>query len=381
MTVLFLISSEGLYGMENMLLTLARNLSELGVKCVVGVLRDARFPHVEVGVQARKLGLAVEIIPCKGRWSWSAVRHIRNLVLKHNVDVMHPHGYKADIYAYAAAWPNRVALLATSHNWPSRLLSMRAYAAIDRLVLRRFDKVIVVSDVVAQILRRWGVSSKKLFMIFNGVDIERFRSTTPTLRNEVMNDGHFLVGFVGRLVSDKGGAFLLRAAPRVLSAFPTTTFVLVGEGPARSEWEALAVQLGIAKHVVFAGVRDDMPEVYASLDLVVLPSLIESMPMCLLEAMAAGRPVIATRVGAIPKFITSKHTGWLIEPGDVNGLAAAICHLLSNPELASQLGEKGREYISQHFSATSMAKNYMQAYGQVLANQQHGIANLSSAGG
>lgn len=380
MTILFLISSEGHYGVENMLLTLAQGLSELGVRCIVGVLRDARFPHEEVGEHARRLGFTVEIIHCT-KLTWSAVRDIRNLVLKHNVDVVHPHGYKADFYAYAAAWPNRVALLATSHNWPSKLPIMRVYAAIDRLVLRKFDKVVVVSHVVEQSLLRWGVSARNLSMIFNGVDLERFRDKPPTLRKEITQAKHFLVGFVGRLVPDKGGALLLRAAPRVISAFPETTFIMVGDGPSQPDWEALARQLGIDQHVVFAGVREDMPEVYASLDLVVLPSLIESMPMCLLEAMAAGRPVIATRVGAIPKLITSMQTGLLVEPGDVDGLTSAILQFLSCSELANQLGEKGREYVSQHFSATSMAKSYMQAYGEVLVNRQKRGSKLSFARG
>ena len=245
---------------------------------------------------------------------------IRKLLVKHNVDILHTHGYKSDLYAYAAAWPNRVALVATSHNWPSKLLTMRVYAALDRLALRRFDKVIVVSDVVADILRRWGVALDKVSTIFNGVDIESFNGVTPTLRNEITPEGHSLVGFVGRLVPEKGGELLLRAAQKVLAVRPKTTFVFVGEGPSRKEWETLATQLGIGHYVTFVGVRDDMPGVYASLDMVVLPSLIESMPMCLLEAMAAGKPVIATRVGAVPKLIIPEQTGLLLDPSDVNGL-------------------------------------------------------------
>lgn len=369
MTVFFLISSEGYYGIENMLVTLARSLSELGVRCVVGVLRDARFPHVEVGEQASKLGLAVEIIPCRGRFSLSAVRHLRKLLLKYEVGVLHPHGYKADFYAYIAARPTRTALIATTHNWPNKLLSMRTYAAIDRLLLRKFDKVIVVSDVIKGILEKWGVLPKKLSVIFNGVDVERFGTTNCTLRQEIAPNAHSLVGFIGRLVPEKGGRFLLGAAPRVLSAFPRTTFVLVGEGPSRSAWEALSSELGITDHVIFAGIRDDMPAVYASLDIVVLPSLVESMPMCLLEAMAAGRPVVATRVGAIPMVIASEKTGLLVEPGDQGALAAAICDLLSNPKSAMQIGENGRAHVIEHFSARSMAQKYIEVYDEVLGRQ------------
>jgi glycosyltransferase involved in cell wall biosynthesis len=367
LTILSLISSEGNYGAENMLVALARNLSQLGCCCIVAVFFDSRFCRPAVAEQAQRQGLTVEIVPCNGKRDWNAVKYIRKLLVGYDVDILNPHGYKADLYAYAAAWPNRTPLVATIHNWPSKLLRMRAYATLDRLVLRRFDKAISVSDVGSDILRTSGVASSKVSTIFNGVNVARFDGATPTLRREVAPNGDSLVGFVGRLVPDKGGEVLLRAAQQVLAVHPKTTFVLVGEGPARKDWEELAIRLGVGKQVVFAGVRDDMPEVYASLDIVVLPSLIEAMPMCLLEAMAAGKPVIATRVGAVPKLILSEQTGLLLEPGDVNALVAAILRLLEDPQLASQLGDSGRTHALTHFSAEAMARSYIEQFEHVLA--------------
>jgi len=116
-------------------------------------------------------------------------------------------------------------------------------------------------------------------------------------------------------------------------------------------------------------VREDMPGVYASLDMLVLPSLIESMPMCLLEAMAAGKPVIATRVGAVSQLIRSEQFGLLLEPGDVGGLALAILRLLGDPQLACRLGKNGRARVAEHFSAEAMARNYIRQYQQVLASK------------
>ncbi len=371
MTILTLISSEGHYGVENMLVSLAKNLSQLGCSNVVGVFEDSRVPHLEVAEAARRQNLTVEFVPCSGRWDSKAVARIRELIAKHKVDVLHPHGYKADLYAYAASRKTRVALVATSHNWPSKLLSMRAYAALDRLVLGRFDKVVVVSDVVAAALRRSGVSSDKISMIVNGVDIHRFDGATPTLSNELGIAAGPVIGFVGRLVPDKGGALLLQAAKKVLEVSPATKFVFVGEGPCRSEWEALAAQLGIRDNVIFTGARNDMPGVYASLDLAVLPSLVESMPMCLLEAMASSRPVIATRVGAVPRLVIHEETGLLLEPGDVNALTAAILRLLQDSSLSERLGKNGRALVSRQFSADAMAKSYVEVYSQVLAKQRN----------
>jgi glycosyltransferase involved in cell wall biosynthesis len=377
-TALLLISSEGYYGVENMIVTLGRHLSQQGGRCVIGVFCNSHSPHIEVGKQAQRHGLTVETVQCNGRWDWKAVVQIRKLLVTHNVDILHSHGYKADLYAYAAAWPCRVPLLATSHNWTGKTFSMRAYAALDRMVLRRFDEVIVVSDAVEGKLRRSGVAPNKISTIFNGVDLKHFHGAEATLRDEIAPKGHGLIGFVGRLVQDKGGATLLRAAKRVLSVQPKTKFVFVGEGPARLEWEAIATQLGITEQVCFAGLRDDMPGIYASLDVVVLPSFLEALPMCLLEAMAAGKPVIATRVGAVPKLIQSEETGLLLEPADESGLAAAILRLLRDPDLARRLGENGRAHVALHFSASAMARSYMGHYQQLLACRQSTVQDRST---
>ena len=378
MTILFLISSEGYYGVENMLVTLARQLSRQGCHSVLGVFCNSHSPHTEVGEQARRQGLTVEIVPCEGKWDWSAVKKIRELLVKHNVDILHAHGYKADLYGYAAVWPKRVKLLATSHNWTGKTLSMRAYAAADRLILTRFDEVIVVSDAVGTTLRRWGVSGEKVSTICNGVDVERFSEAATELRDEITTGSQALIGFVGRLVSEKGGALLIRAAQQVLAVQPNTKFVFAGEGPARQEWETLAGELGISEHVSFVGVREDMPGVYASLNMLVLPSLLEAFPMCLLEAMAAGKPVIATRVGAVPQLVRSEVTGLLLNPGDVDGLAAAIVRLLQHPELASRLGENGRAQVARHYSAEAMARSYIAKYEQVLGRGEEAVQGRAS---
>ncbi|MGA2736250.1 MAG: glycosyltransferase [Bryobacteraceae bacterium] len=375
MKILQLISTEGFYGAESMLLALARTLPALGCGSIVGIFADPRARHGELAARAARLGLQVETVPCAGRWDWRTVGRIRQLLQAHGVDVLHTHGYKADVYGYAAARRNRVALVATCHNWPNRLPSMRAYAAIDRLALRHFDRVATASGPVAKILNRWRVPAHKLRTIPNGVDMEPFRGLfceppcpPPSLRNEFASGSEPLVGFVGRLVPDKGGAVLISAAQTVLRAFPNAKFVFAGEGPARAEWEALAARLGIASHVLFAGRRDDMPSVYAALDMVILPSLQEAMPMCLLEALAAGKPVVATAVGAVPQLIVPGVTGLLCEAGDVAGLSTAILRLLRDPGLGRTLGGRGRAHVERNFAAEVVGRSYIGLYQEALDN-------------
>jgi glycosyltransferase involved in cell wall biosynthesis len=371
MKILFLISSEGFYGVENMLVTLARQLADEGCSCVVGVFSNSHYTHVEIAEKAKDVGLCVEIISCTGRWDKSAARSIRALIQKHDIDILHTHGYKADLYGYAATRKLRVTLMATSHNWTGKTVLMRLYEGLDRLVLRRFQHVVVVSEEVGVKLRRWGVPAKRVSIIRNGVNLKRYQEPIACLRRELGVDGRQVVGFVGRLVEDKGGAQFIRAACNVLESWPDAKFVLVGGGPSRADWEALARRHGIANAVYFTGAREDMPAVYASFDILVLPSLLEAFPMCLLEGMAVGKPVIASRVGDVPKLIEHESTGLLVEPGDVHGLAREIVRLLGDPVLAKKIAENGRSHVKKHFSSGQMAKNYLKKYQELIGIPDH----------
>ena len=224
MTVFHLISSEGYYGAEAMLVALAQNLLRLGCNSVVGMFHDSRRTHTEVGDRARRDGLPVESIACRGRWDGSVVKQLQALLKQHRVDVLHTHGYKADFYGYLAAWPSRVALLATCHNWPSKQPLMRAYARLDRRLLRHFESVVAVSDSVERILRESGMPASKLFTIPNGVEVERFSGAAPALRGERTWEARPVVGFVGRLVECKGGPVLLEAAQKVTAVYPESVF-------------------------------------------------------------------------------------------------------------------------------------------------------------
>jgi glycosyltransferase involved in cell wall biosynthesis len=368
-TILFLISSEGYYGVENMLVTLSKALSAHGCRCVIGVFQQSHGPHPEIAIQARRQDLEVEIIGCDGKWDRSTVAQIQVLARELRADILHPQGYKSDVYAYASSRGLHCGLVATSHNWPSRAPKMQAYAALDRFLLRRFDRVVVVAEQVRQRLLRSGVGEAKICSIANGVDIERFRAAKPVLRKELGVTGP-LIGYVGRLSSEKGGNTLLQAAERVLQTAPGVSFVFVGDGPCRHSWELLASELGIREHVVFTGVRSDMAEIYASFDLMVLPSHVEAMPICLLEAMASGKPVVASAVGSVPKVLSPEETGLLVAPGNSEQLANSILRVLRDYEFARSLGSAAREVVVKRHSAQAMAKKYYDIYEQVVAERQ-----------
>lgn len=361
MTVLQLISSSGYYGMENMLVTLSRGLSCIGVRTIIGVFEDARDPHTEIAGAAERLGLKVEKIPCCGRLDLRALTIIRKLTSTCSVDVIHSHGYKADIYARLSAG-RRQALVATSHNWPSRRFNMRFYAALDRFALRGFDRVAVVSDVVGRKLEQSGINKDAIVSIPNGVDLERFHHSEPTLREKTIGDEGVIVGCVGRAIPAKGGREFLEAAQQVLAKFPGTRFVWIGDGPSLPVWKQFAEHLGMSANVRFTGSRNDMPGIYASLDIVVLPSLEEAMPMCLLEAMAAARPVVASDVGAVNQVVRDGITGLLVPPGDTAALAASIMRLVDDRALAEAFGTAAVSRATALFSIEGTAQRYAAIY-------------------
>jgi glycosyltransferase involved in cell wall biosynthesis len=171
-----------------------------------------------------------------------------------------------------------------------------------------------------------------------------------------------VIGVAGRLSPEKGLGTLFHAAQGIVASIPQVLFVLAGEGPDRAELENLARKLSIHEHVTFLGRLPNMTDFYASIDALVMPSLQEGLPMALLEAMAAGKPVVASRVGSVPIVVVPGETGLLVEPGNVAELQAAILQLLGNPGRALTWGRNGQERVRRHFSSANMAQNYLNVY-------------------
>jgi glycosyltransferase involved in cell wall biosynthesis len=376
MKILHLISSGGMYGAENVVLALARDLQRMGHTARVGIFENYHQPQNDVADQFENRGLSVVRIPCRGRIDRWAIRRIREIIRTDNIDLLHAHGYKGDIYGYFAGERLNIPLVATCHLWTRQTAAIRFYEYIDTLFLRRYDAIIAVSDAIAKEARDAGIAPEKITTIDNGIDLSPFVSANPGLAEELRKGDRILVGTVGRLVEQKGMEYFLRAAHKVLQRFPNTLFVIVGDGPDRAKLEELSRELKIEASVVFTGSRRDMPSVYASLDIFVLASLDEGMPMAVLEALASGCPTIATEVGAVPKLIMPGQSGLLIPPGHAQGLTQAICSLLSEPDLRRRLARNAERIVRERYSSNYMARKYLRIYDELLGrgNQSRDIA-------
>jgi glycosyltransferase involved in cell wall biosynthesis len=215
----------------------------------------------------------------------------------------------------------------------------------------------------------------KISMIRNGVDLTAFDNTTGSLKAELGWNELLLVGFVGRLSMEKGADIFLHMIARVFEKLPNVRFVLAGDGPDRAHLEALIDSLGIRRSVRVLGRREDIPNVLASLDVLVSSSRQEGLPISILEGMASRLAIIATAVGEVPILIQNERTGLLVPSADANLLAEAIIELSQNPAKRRELGLAARQLVEEEYSATRMANDYLRIYEEAVAVSTRGRAN------
>jgi glycosyltransferase involved in cell wall biosynthesis len=311
---------------------------------------------------AAKEGIESHLISCKGQIDRTVFASIRDLATRTNADLVHAHGYKADIYSYFALRNSGIPLVSTCHTWYDNNPLVTLYGIADRLMLRNYAAVVAVSNEVKQRLLKAGVREDKIHLVRNGIDLRPFDKATPSLSNTVSEDRSPIVGLIGRLSIEKGVDIFLQAAARVLVEVPSTKFVVVGEGPDRDKLESLIDELKIRQSVSMLGQRDDMPSVYASLDIMVSASRQEGLPMAVLEGMASGLPLIATPVGDVPTVVNDGRTGVMVPPENAALLASAIVTLLRNPAQRERLGAAARKLIEDEFSANRMTADYLRVY-------------------
>ncbi len=233
------------------------------------------------------------------------------------------------------------------------------------------DRTIAICDHMRQVeMAQTGVATEKIVTIFNGIPNvtfpERQSARTALLQSLRLPPDALLVGTVGRLHAAKGHADLAEAVPQIVTAMPQVHFVWIGDGPERTALEAQVKRLEIAGHVHFLGDRTDVPALLVALDLFVMPSRWEGLSVGILEAMAAGLPVVATAVGGSPELVIDGEAGRLVPPQDAAVLAQAIRQILINPVLARQMGAAGRQRVQSHFTIEQMVRQTEQLYDALL---------------
>ena len=248
---------------------------------------------------------------------------------------------------------------------------MGIYTRLDKWLLKFLDKIIAVSEPVREEILKSGILPEKVKFIQNGIDTSKYinRNSLNHIREEFQIPlNSKVVGIVGRLTSEKGHALLFEAARDLVKKHPDIYFLVVGDGPLLNDLKKSTETLP----VIFAGFRKDMPDIYSAMDISILPSLNEGMPMVLLEAMASGKSVIATDVGDVGKVIEHRKNGILIQKKNANEISDALSYILTNEEEAKQMSIRAQKKIQDHYSSEGMAKKYIETYRkiQIIRNER-----------
>jgi len=290
-------------------------------------------------------------------------------------EVVHTHKYKDTILAAPAAKIAGVPhVVRTIHGLrePFRglqSLKMNVYEWIEHRVHQHcIDAIIAVSDQIQEKLQQERVVGK-IVCVKNGLDLDAFPSQIDRNRKRAeigVAEDACLIGAVGRLTPVKGLEHLLRAARILLRRQCRVQVAIIGDGGLRGALEQQARDLGIAENIVFLGHREDTQELMFALDIFALPSLSEGIPMALLEAMAAGRAVVASRVGGIPEVVRDGAEGFLIEPRDEQGFADKCLQLIESRDLACRVGRAARMRVERDFSARGMAQQVTSLYDELI---------------
>lgn len=370
--VAHLIESDGPGGAERVVVHMATTLQAAGAHNVVFL------PAHGEGWLAQQLagsGVAIEYFHIDRPFDPACARMLADAFRRHDIDIAHSHEFSMAIYGAWAAWRAGVPHVVTMHGsryYAARLrrrLSLRAaFAASNRIAAVSEPLARAISDDL------W-IRRRDITVLPNGV-----RHEAPdrlTLREELrLAPGDRLVVAVGNLYSVKGHRYLLDAVARIAAQHPRLHVAIAGRGDQESSLLAQARGLGLDSRVHLLGLRADVAAVLAAADIFALPSLSEGLPLALLEAMWAGRPIVASNVGEVAVALADGQAGELVEPGNVAALSLALDRLLSDAAYARALGDRAARRARDEYDITQMVGRYVELYEDALVAGTAGVRGL-----
>ena len=370
MKILLLSTSMGMGGADKQLLSAAQEMRSRGHEILI-VSLTALGP---MGLEARASGLRTESLEMpRGVPDPRGVLRLVRMVREWRPDVVHSHMVHANLLArLLRVFAPVPVLVSTIHNvYEGGRLLMAGYRLTNSLA----DHMTAVSQAAADRFVRDGIVPKQLLTVIpNGVDTERFQNVPGSARESVRTSlglgNEFVWLAVGRFEVAKDYPNMLRAFARVREAQKDTVLLLVGGGSLQGETEALTRSLGLTSAVRFLGMRPDVPELMSAADAYVMSSAWEGMPLVLLEAAAAGLPVVATLVGGNQEVVLHEETGLLVPPNHSDSLGDAMLRLMRSPEAERRsMGRRGREYVQRQYRLGRVVDRWEEVYHAVRARQ------------
>lgn len=359
----------GMGGGEVHLLNVARACRDAGMD--VHVICE---PGGELESGARGLGVTVAPYRLGRRNMLRTVSRMRKYIVRNGIRIVHSGGVLANVVARLAARRLSVCVVTTvqvesgaaAFDGAGRR-GVWVRRGLERATRGRSDRFVTVSEAIARALVADGVPAGRVVVAHNGVRVSDVLADALEAAPAALPQGHPLVGCIARLEPVKGTDVFLRAAALVAAHRPDARFLVVGDGSQRASLETLASQLGLDGRVAFMGVLAPATPVLARLDVVVVPSRSEGLPMLVLEAMALERPVVASAVGGISEVVADGETGLLVPPDDPRSLAAAVLELLEDTGRAAAMGRAGLSRVIDHFSLDDQMRRYLAVFRSSLA--------------
>ena len=368
----------------------ATTLSYLAQRSDVGATA-VLFNDGRLADELRQLGIDVTVIDETQHNSVDIVLFLSRLFIEQRIDLVHTHRYKDTVLgAMAAKLAGVPHVIRTMHGLREPMTGWNrfkfgVYERLDTMMLRWCaDRVIAVSNRMAGALMLNGYRSSRVTTIHNGIQLGKVitrRSPEEMQRELGVNGATIVIGTAGRLAPVKGHDTFLRAARLILDRAPGARFVIAGDGPLEHDLKALASRLGIDGACRFPGARRDIHDVMSAMDIFVLPSLNEGLPMAVLEAMALAKPVVVSRVGGLPEVIQQGKSGLLVPPGDVDALAAACLAVASDRDWAARMATEAKRTVEEEFSHERNGEALVDVYGAVDRRypQRSGVMALGAA--
>ena len=359
-------------GVGNQLLLILKNYASDEFLPIVCSLRDKGV----VGKEIEDLGIEVVCLnrDFKRGFYWTVVKELRTLMKQRNIQIVRTHEYRANLHGRLAALLAKVPCIVGSvHN---------VYNARDKKLNRRIlnrylgiftDRVVAVSEEVKkEIVRYDSVPENKVAVIYNGVDRKRFVDIdAQSIRSEFhIPKSTPVIGTVGRFFPQKGQKYLLEAVAKVRNNFPHIAVFVIGDGSLKEELQDHTKNLNIEQNIIFTGVRRDIPALLAAMDIFIFPSLWEGFGNALVEAMAAGKPIIATDIPSVREILDSGKSGIVVPPANSEAIAQSLELLLSDRALAENLGNAARERALSSFTIDSTVRRYSSLYRSILEQKR-----------
>jgi glycosyltransferase involved in cell wall biosynthesis len=357
----------GVGGAEQLVLMTAPRLADAGFEVLVASLKG-RGP---IASEIEAAGVRCVALGGRGRADLPVFGRLYRLLRAHRPDILHAHLFPANLAARLAGRAAGVPIVIAAHH-DTQVWSRPHHRLLERLTARLSDRIVACSEAVrAHVLASYGLPEERVVTLRNAIVVPQPADDPESRRRQRARlgagPGDLLVGTLGRLEEPKKGlACFLRAAAIVAGREPRARFALVGEGPARRPLQRQAEATGLAGRITFAGERRDVAELLPAVDVFVQPSLWEGFGLTILEAMAASRPVVASRVGGVPEIVRDGVDGILVPSGDAGALAEALVGLLRDPRRAARMGRSGRERVETSFGIDGLVRATAALYRDLL---------------